>query len=172
MVENVAIVALDRKFAYDVSKQLAKVLDMNFLDCLELFEFDNIPRSLATMLKDYGEKYYRKEEKGTIKYASGFCNTVINLESGMACKENFNVVKQNCLLVYLHIAKGELKKRFSKLKFFTEEEEKFFVLTDAKIERRIKALKENANIVINVGHDSALKVCSDVVREMRLYFQK
>ena len=57
MVQNIAIVGLNRSQAYEVGKLLAEELDMHFFDCLELFEFDNIPRTFPMMLEEFGEKY-------------------------------------------------------------------------------------------------------------------
>ena len=101
MVQNIAIVGLNRTKVYEVAKLLAEQLDMHFFDSLELFEFDNIPRNLSQMLEEYGEEYYRKKEKGMIGYVSGFTNCVINLESGMAeSVVNFNQIKETSILIY------------------------------------------------------------------------
>ena len=40
MVQNIAIIGLDRDVAYEVSKMVANQLEMHFLDTIDLFEFD------------------------------------------------------------------------------------------------------------------------------------
>lgn len=171
MVQNIAIVGLYRKLAYDVAKELAAVLDMHFFDCVELFEFDNIPRDFSTMLREFGEKHYRQKERGMLEYVSGFEETIINLESGMsALKENFKTVKKNCLLIYLHQPLGMVTKRLEKQKYKSSEEQKFFCISREKAEKRIKSLKENCNIMVNASHGSAEKIAQNVMTAMRQFY--
>lgn len=172
MVNNIAVVGLERDRAYEVTKVLSTMLDMHFFDCIELFEFDNIPRSFATMLCEYGEKYYRQTEKGMLKYAAGFEETIINLESGMAMtKENFKTIKKNCLLIYLHIPAATVKKRISKKKYLSKEEKKFFDIPIEKVHKRIEALKENADIQVKAASGSALKIASETLRQIKEYYK-
>ncbi len=171
MVNNIAVVGLERDRAYEVTKVLSTMLDMHFFDCIELFEFDNIPRSLATMLSEYGEKYYRETEKGMLKYASGFEETIINLESGMACKENFATIKKNCLLVYLHSPASKVEKYLSKKKYPSKEEKKFFDVPLEKIKKRIEAYKQNADIMVKASSGSALKIASEVLRKIKEFYK-
>lgn len=172
MVQNIAIVGLNRKQSYEIAKLLAEELDMHFFDCLELFEFDNIPRSFPTMLKAYGEKYYRKKEKGMLKYVAGFCETVIHLESGMAeLKTNIKAVKENCLLIYLHVPASKVKCKLDREKYDTKEEKKFFNIPPARIDERIENLKKGADIVILASSGSALKLTSEILRQIKAYYQ-
>ena len=170
MVQNIAIVGMNRAKAYEVAKLLAEELDMHFFDCLELFEFDNIPRSFPEMLKTYGEKYYRKKEKGMLKYVAGFNECVIHLESGMCEKEeNFKTIKSNCLLVYIHKPTCKITKELSKIKYKTKEEKKFFGISDEKIHDRIKAYKHNADVIVPI-QGSALKIVSEILRKIKGYY--
>ena len=171
MVQNIAIVGLNRSQAYEVGKLLAEELDMHFFDCLELFEFDNIPRTFPMMLEEFGEKYYREKEKGMLKYASGFNECIINLECGFADnKSNFETIKENCLLVYLHIPASKIKKKIEKTKYNTEQEKKFFDVSIETVNARIKALKEGTDIVVPAQNGSALKLCSDILRGIKAYY--
>lgn len=170
MIENIAVVGLCREQAYEVGKMLAVELDMHFFDCIELFEFDNVPRNLTIMLRDLGEKYYRQKEKGMLKYVSGFNETVINLEAGMCSKENFKTIKSNCLLVYLHSPLSVVRKRLAKAKYRSKEEKKFFCISDEKIEKRIMKYKANADIIVQATHGSALKLSSEVLRKIKAFY--
>ncbi len=170
MVENIAIVGLCREQAYEVGKILADELEMHFFDCIELFEFDNIPRDLTTMLKEYGERYYRAKEKGMLKYVGGFNNTVINLEAGMCKKENFKTIKKTCLLVYLHVPASMVKKKLATATYKSKEEKKFFDVSEKKIQSRIAKYKANADIVVASAHGTALKIASDVVRQIKAFY--
>lgn len=171
MVQNIAIVGLNRKQSYEVAKLLAEELDMHFFDCLELFEFDNIPRTLPVMLEEYGEKYYRKKEKGIIKYASGFSETVINLEGGMAeLKTNFKSIKQNCLLIYLHVPASKIKSKLSREDYKSKQEKRFFDISMSRLSKRITNLKAGADIIVPASSGSALKLTSEVLRSIKAYY--
>ena len=172
MVQNIAIVGLNRKKTYEVAKTLASELDMFFFDALELFEFDNIPRTFPIMLKEFGEDYYRRKEKGIIGYASEFSNCVINLESGFSEKEeSFNVLKENCLLVYLAEATNIVKEELEKQTFETEEEQKFFLVNEDVLKQRALRLETNADIIVNASEVSSLKIVSDTIRMIKNYYQ-
>ena len=171
MVQNIAIVGLNRSQSYEVGKQLAEELDMHFFDCLELFEFDNIPRTFNVMLKEFGEQYYRQKEKGMLKYVSGFNECVINLEGGFSEKQiNFETIKENCLLIYLHVPASVVKKKNEKTKYKAEQEKQFFDVSVEKINARIKALKDNADIVVPASQGSSLKICSEILRKIKEYY--
>lgn len=171
MVQNIAIVGLNRSQSYEVGKQLAEELDMHFFDCLELFEFDNIPRSFETMLEEFGEKYYRQKEKGMLKYASGFNECIINLECGIAdSKSKFDIIKSNCLLIYLHSPASKIKKKLEKAKYTNKYLKKFYNVSIDKVNARIKALKENADIIVPAVQGSSLKICSEILRKIKAYY--
>jgi len=173
VVQNIAIVGLNRDKAYEVAKMLATELDMFFFDALELFEFDNMPRTFSVMLKEFGEEYYRRKEKGIIGYASDFSNCVINLESGFCEKsENFDVIKSNCLVVYLAEASNTVKEELDKLSFETEDENKFFKVSEETLKQRAMSLETNADIIVNASEGSSLKVVSEIIRMIKNYYQK
>lgn len=171
MIQNIAIVGLNREKAYEVAKLLATELDMHFFDSLELFEFDNIPRTFSQMLKDYGESYYRKKEKGMIGYVSDFTNCVINLESGMAENiENIKQIKETSLLIYIHMPASMIEKKLIRKKYATKEEQEFFNVDINRIKERIKALKKNSDIMV-IDEGSELKVSSQTLRKIKEYYK-
>ena len=167
MVQNIAIVGLNRSQAYEVGKLLAEELDMHFFDCLELFEFDNLPRTFSDMLNEFGEEHYRKKEVGMLNYAVGFNECVINLECGFSEDiENIKTIKTNCLLVYLHMPASKVKKKIEKAKYQTEQEKKFFDVPIDVVNKRIRALKAGADITVAVA-GSAFKMCSEILRKIK-----
>lgn len=171
MVQNIAIVGLNRAKSYEVAKMLADELDMFFFDALELFEFDNMPRTFAQMLKEYGESYYRRKEKGIIGYASEFNNCVINLEGGMAeIESNFESIKQTSLVVYLAEAVNIVEEDLKNQKFETEEEKGFFIVSEEVLKNRAEKLEKNAEIIVNASEGSCLKITSEVVRMIKNYY--
>ena len=63
MISNIVVLGMNRGITRQVAEMLSEQLQMHFVDTLELFEFDNIPRSLSDILKEQGEAYFRKKEK-------------------------------------------------------------------------------------------------------------
>lgn len=173
MIQNIAVVGLNREKSYEVAKMLANELDMFFFDALELFEFDNLPRTFPSMLKEFGEEYYRRKEKGIIGYASEFTNCVINLESGMAENvKNFEKIKETSVVVYLAEAINIVKENIDKQDFKTEEERAFYNVEYGTLKLRAQALTENANIIVNAAEVSSLKIVSEVIRMLKNYYTK
>ena len=171
MVSNIVIVSLNREISRQVGEILAEELEMHFLDTIELFEFDNIPRSLSDILKENGEKYFREKEKSLTGYASGFENTVINIESGCCLvAKNIKKLKENCLVIYLHFPPNTIKKYLDKKNYETEELKKFYNITLKKIERRAEILSDKADIRISASNKSFLKLSSEVLRAINAYY--
>ena len=171
MVQNIAVVGLNRTKSYEVSKMLSDELDMFFFDALELFEFDNMPRTFDQMLKEYGESYYRRKEKGIISYASEFNNCVINLEGGMAENEiNFETIKQTSLVVYLAEAVNIVEEDLKNQEYETEEEKAFYIVSEDVLKNRAEKLTNNADIIVNASEGSCLKIASEVVRMIKNYY--
>ena len=171
MVQNIAIISLDRGVSYEVAKLVANELEMHFIDTIDLFEFDNKPRTLSDMLKQFGIRYFRQKEKGTLKYVSGFSNSVINLESGMAgFKGNFDTVKENCLLIYLKHDKNNLLKKFKDKSYDTGTLKRFYCISESVLIKRDMKLTNNADIVIKVNNQSPLKIASEVIRNIKSFY--
>ena len=173
MVNNIMILGINRKVSRQVSEMLAEQLQMHFLDIIELFEFDNIPRSLSDVLGLKGERYYREKEVGLNKYVSSFENTVIHGESGAVLKsKNIKNVKNNCLVVYIHFPAAQVKKFLSVQDYKTKQLKKFFNVSLDRIKRRVELLKKNADISITGTGKSSFKITSEILRAMDSYFLK
>ena len=170
MIQNIAVVSLNREKSYEVAKLLAKELDMLFFDSLELFEFDNVPRDLSQMLEEYGESHFRKKEKGMIGYVSEFTNCIIHLESGMAeTEENLKKIKETSMLIYIHEPASKINKKLEKKAYKTEQEKLFFNVGIDRIKKRISALKKNADIMVN-EEGSELKISSQILRKIKEFY--
>ena len=171
MVQNIAIIGLDRDISREVASLVANELEMHFMDTIDLFEFDNKPRDLSEMLKVFGVRHFRKKEKGTIKYVSSFNQTVINFESGSAsCKENLKTIKENCLIVYLKKRKPSLIRDLKKKNYASVYLKRFYLLTDNAIKRRNDNLVKYADIVINVDNQSVFKITSELIRQIKAFY--
>ena len=171
MVQNIAIIGLDRDIAYEVSKMVASELEMHFLDTIDLFEFDNKPRTLSDMLSEFGIRYFRQKEKGTIKYVTGFTNSVINIESGAAeFRGNFKELKTNCLVIYLRQDVREFLQAMNKKQFKDEILKEFYYASPSAIQRRDNNLLTDAHIVIDIYDQSSFKISSEVIRKIKSHY--
>ncbi|MBQ7466560.1 MAG: hypothetical protein IJS74_00650 [Clostridia bacterium] len=171
MVQNIAIIGLDRDVAYEVSKMVANQLEMHFLDTIDLFEFDNKPRTLSEMLSQFGIRYFRQKEKGTIKYVTGFTNSVINIESGAAeFGGNLKELKTNCLVIYLRQDIRDFLQTMNKKEFKDEILKAFYYASPNAIQRRDNHLLTDADIVIDIYDQSVLKIASEVLRKIKSFY--
>ena len=111
MISNIVVLGINRDMSRPVAEMLSEQLEMHFLDTIELFEFDNIPRTFSEILKLHGERYFREKEKSLTGYVSSFDNTIIHAESGSVIKsKNIKKFKEHCLIIYIHYPASIIKK--------------------------------------------------------------
>lgn len=173
MVQNIAIVSFKSGQAYNVAKVLAGQLDMSFLDTVELFEFDNAPRTQSDMIREFGLRLYKKEIRSTVKYASFFENTVINVDISALYSNNIlDIVKNNCLLIYLNNGTKRVYNFLKKQNYQTKELKKLYKLSLDQVEKRNRQIKDRADITLNVSaaHDHDLKIASEVIRHIKEFY--
>ena len=173
MVSNIVILSMNRDVSRKVAEMLSEELQMHFLDTIELFEFDNIPHSFSEILEMNGESYFRKKEKGLLGYVCGFENTVIHAESGCVLSpENIKAMKENCLVIYLHLYPSNIKKYLGKKEYESNSLKLFYDIGEDAIKQRVKILKKDANIQVDANKKSFLKTTSDVLRAINEYYLK
>ena len=172
MISNIAIISFKHEQAYEVSKLLAQEFDMQFLDTVELFEFDNIPRGQTEMIAEFGLRTYRKKFRSTVKYASFFENTVVNIDSSVAqTPDIFEIVKKNCVLIYLNNGTKRVKNYLDKQQYKTKELKKLYKISLAQVEKMAKNIKQEADITINVNGYSDLKISSLIIRNLKEFYK-
>lgn len=173
MVSNIVVLGINRDMTRQVAEILSEQLEMHFLDTIELFEFDNIPRSFSDILKTQGERYFREKEKSLTGYVSSFDNTVIHAESGSVIKsKNIKKFKEHCLIIYIHYPASMIKKILGEKKYDTVELKKFFNISIDRVQRRIGLLKKQSDIVVTGSGKSSLKITSEILRSIDNYYLK
>lgn len=169
-VDSISIVCLYNPMGKSVAEELAKRLQMFYFNAEDLFLFDHQPRSLQELLKNYGEKYYRKKEKEIIKYASSFTNTVMCFESGSVEKvRNCKAMKYQTIFVYLHLPLETVYAKTHQQTYATAEEKRLYAIARKKMERRMQNCKRFAEITVNISNMSAMRACSEVLRKLSQY---
>ena len=173
MITNIVIASIDRKESREVAEIVAEQLGMHVLDTIELFEFDNIPRSLGQILEEQGEQYFRKKEKSLSGYVSEFENTVISVESGCVLEPtNIEKLKTSAIIVYLNKSQKAIKEILKTQNYANKYLAKFYNISLDKIRNRVNLWKNSSDIVINTNNKSSLKVGAEVIRAMEEYFLK
>ena len=142
---NILIISLDEKFSKNVSSLLASELDMYFVDCKELIEYDLI--NPKDVLEKCGLEYLRKKERGVLSNACEYQNTVISINYSLYSL-NYDLFKYS-LVVYLKIDEKSLSEVVNNIEeknyndFLTEKAD---IIVDADIKKK----KETKNKLIKL----------------------
>lgn len=167
MIQNIAITSFDREFAKKVGKELSSILDMFYIDTIELYEFDHIPHTMTDMLKAQGVSEFRDKECGTIGYVTDFANTVITFESGaIKRKKNIKKIKNSCEFIYLYKDLECAKTILQNAKYQSTIVKKFFNVPVKTLEIRDNILQKNADFVINITRKSPGMVAKDIIAKI------
>jgi len=170
MVQNIALFSFDRLLSYEVGKLLSEQLDMSFLDTVELFNFDNAPRNQQTVIAEFGLKVYRKSFRSTVKGASFFENTVINVDYPvLSSKDILDIVKQNCLVIFLDTGNKRAYNKIKKTKH-SKELAKIYSLKEDVFEKYHSKIQAEADICIKCLKNGELKIVSDIIRHIKEFY--
>lgn len=172
-MDSISIVCLYNPFGKAVAEELAKRLQKYYFNAEDLFLFDHQPRSLEEILKNYGEKYYRKKEKEIIKYASSFTNTVMWFEAGSVEKvRNCKVIKYATTFVYLYFAPTQVYQKTHQQTYANVFEKKLYAVSQKRLQHRIENCQRFAEVSVNVQGMSVMRACSEVLRKLAIYEEK
>ncbi len=125
-----------------VGKNVAKLLDFNFIDLDKLIEKKS-DSTITEIWQKFGEDYFRNLESKTLKEISVFQNTVVSCGGGTPCyMENIKWMNATGTTIYLELPKDILRKRlfekresrpmFSQLKTLEELELKLNEIYNAR----------------------------------------
>ncbi len=169
--KNIAIICLDRTMSRATSQLVAAELGIRFFDMRELFEFDHKPKTFKDMITEYGIKYYRQKENDIISYASTFENVLLNVDGDVSCrKDGLKKLKNNYLIIYLHLSATLAYNIGQKEDYSCYKEKTMYAASKEQINKRIKNLREQADIEVSVSSSSSFKASADVIRAIRKYY--
>lgn len=107
MKTNIALVSLNFDHTRQLCKDLADQLDMLFADINDILEYNMVNQQMLDMA---GKEYFDKEEKKVLASVVQCNNACICCKFEILNKNsNFDVLKSNCLVIFLEYAKSELK---------------------------------------------------------------
>lgn len=171
MKNNIAIVCLDRAMSRSTAQMLSEQLGMRIFDMRELFEFDHKPSTVKDILIKYGATYFREKNAKILRYAAKFNNVVINVDTDVFYKKNtVNPVKENCLIIYLHISATRVLNIIDKEEYCCYKEKSLYALSKEKLNTRIETIRSQADIEVNVSSSSCFKASADILRAINKFY--
>lgn len=171
MKKNIAIICLDKSMARSTAQFLADQLSMRFFDMRELFEFDHKPHSFKDMVNAYGISYYRQKELSILKYASGFENVVLNVDSDALYKKGtLSAIAKDYLIVYMHISPARATNILDKEEYSCYKEKSMYSMPKEKLLTRIENVRAQADIEVNVSASSYFKASGDIIRAIQRFY--
>lgn len=142
-LKNMVIVSLDEKFAKNVAKTLADMLDMYFADCKELIAYDLI--NPEEVLQKCGLDYFKKREKGVVSNCADYENSVISVSYDLF--KEYSKLFNNSYVVYLELPKLKLKEPPSKIAYQSRDE----------------FLKNNSDMTLSFDRKAVLSAAKQII---------
>ena len=171
MKKNIAIICLDKSLSRSTAQLLADELSMRFFDMRELFEFDHKPHAFKDIINEYGVSYYRQKELSILKYAAGFENVVLNLDSDVLYKKDtLRGLSKDYLIVYMHISPARATNILQKEEYCCYKEKSMYIMPKEKLLTRIDNVRAQLDIEINASSSSYFKATSDIIRAVQKFY--
>lgn len=103
---NICVIGLSKLFTDEVCKQLSTNLEMYYANLDEILEYELM--DINKVEKFCGIEYLIKEEKSILSRVCSYENAVINVDySIINNKSMLDIIKSNCLIVYLKLTKSK-----------------------------------------------------------------
>lgn len=110
---NICVIGLSKLFTDYMCKQLSIRLDMFYANVEEILQFELIDMNKVEEI--CGVEYLMNEERSVIRRVCSYDNTLVNIDySCLNDERNIEVVKDNCLIVYIRLDEKRFKKEQSK----------------------------------------------------------
>ncbi len=144
MKTNILILCLNNKYAKQISKDIANMFDLFYLDINDILEYNLINKK---MIDSAGKEYFDKELTKAIKSISQYENTLLcgkfeTLSQG----ENLQILKSNSVVIYLNLHKTNLER-------YIKSKRNEISHTLIAFDEEDQFCKDNADIVVNLSND-------------------
>ena len=169
MITNITILALNKSFRKTISKQLAKKLEMFYIDTSDIIKFDM--EAYNNVMSVNGIDFFSKLEDDAFNKVCGFENTIITTDFKLLNQgSNVKLLKASSLLIYLN-----LDYEFYKEKLIEERprsniyEESLNLMV---FNERSQILSDYSDITINISHKNENKILNLIIKEIQKYYNK
>lgn len=144
-----------------VGRELALILGWNFVDTDKVIE-NKVGKTISDIFSEYGEIFFRVEEKEVLNALLNQKKVVIASGGGMPIFfDNINVMKKSGLVVYLFVNKDIIKKRLIQ----EDEHSKRPLAVNAKLDNLIQ-LREpfyrSAHLIIDCSDLSPFEIANKI----------
>lgn len=171
MKENILIVSYDQVLSRQIADKLAEFFSMRVFSAIELFEFDNIPRTLDEMIAIRGIDYVKDELAGIIKFSTDYQNVVFVSDLSMheTCRQFMSKIIASYIVVIL---KDDIEKEVSYLenKQFGEYEKELYLYNRQELEIAENSISELADVVVGVHGRPANEIVGEIVSAIKTIY--
>ena len=165
MKTNILILSLNKDYVKNISKELADMYEMFFLDINDILEYNLINND---MLQTAGKEYFDKEIKKTIRGISTYENTLIFGDVELLLQNDFvDTLKQNALTIYLKVDRKILENYINSNK----NKENIISHTLIAFKEENKLCENYADIVVEIKENQD-EVLQNIKKEIIDYFEK
>lgn len=147
---KLVVVSSCDSFSKSLGQMLSHSLDMIFCDTQELIEYELVDINAIEVFcsKDYLEQC----EKKVVKHLSTFENVVVSISCDYLI-HNYDLLKNNSLIVFLQLPKKFVKENSNVVDFLS-------------LENREKSLQEIAQICVKIKKMDLQFVCDKVIQKL------
>lgn len=161
MKKNIAFVSLKAKFCKNICKMFCDRFELMFADIYDILQYNMVNQQ---MLNVAGQQYFNAEEQKVIKNVVTCENIGVNIDFYLTNKaDNLNIIKQNCLVVYLKFTKEILKKYNS---IVGKQSSKLLVAYDAED----KICQSIADVVVDVSGNNKTDI-KNIADKIKKYYK-
>lgn len=164
---NICIIGLSKQFTDYVGRQLSMRMDMFYANIQEILEFELM--NINEVEEVCGLDYLQREESSIIGRVCSYDNTLVCMEYSYLNDDNIlNIVKENCLIIYLHLDEKRYLKELAN-ENMSESEKKLNV--DIMQDRDFLC-KGLSDITIECGNLQNNDLIDNVIEHILKYYSK
>ena len=113
---KIVLISLCDNFSNQVGNSLSQSLDMLFCDARELVEYELVDKKAIEELCSVD--YLKQCERKAIKHIASFENVVVSIGYDYLVR-NFNLLKENSLIIFVELSKAYVKEHSDTLNFIS-----------------------------------------------------
>lgn len=164
---NICLIGLSNHFVDKYAFELSKKLDMFYANTSQIIQFELF--DLNKMEEVCGKEYLEKKETSIIKRVCKFENTVLNVEYHLLNNQsNYNIIKENCLIIYLKLNLNRYKKEIEKENL----SEGSNILNIDLFNDRDFICSNNADIVVDCKHLQDDELIDSIMKNLLDYYEQ